>query len=160
MKRTAKLLTAAAAASMLLALGDAPANAATNTGNVTVQASVAKQCSVPNVTLNFGAYDPNAAAPLDQSQLLTVNCTKTTPYTVSLSLGANASGTTRRMTGSGDFLTYELYSDAAHTTIWNTTNTVAGTGGGASPTIFGRVFAAQFVTPASYTDTVVATVTF
>jgi spore coat protein U-like protein len=70
------------------------------------------------------------------------------------------------MSGGAVFLTYELYKDAAYSTVWG--NTV-GTGldTGAAPnrnprnfTVYGSVPAAQDVTVGSYADTVVATVNF
>jgi spore coat protein U-like protein len=163
MKRTCRILTAAAAALAILSLPGTRASAATATGTITVTASVAKQCSLGSPTLAFGAYDPTAGN-LDVSTALSVNCTKTTPFTIGLGNGANFTSPNRFMKDatSGDTLRYELYSDAARTTVWNSVTTVAGTGGtNTSETVFGRVFTGQFVTPAAaYTDTVVATITF
>ena len=63
------------------------------------------------------------------------------------------------------FLGYGVYSDAERTKNWGTTaatDTVSGTGTGAAQplTVYGRVPAAQFVTPGVYTDTIIATVTY
>ena len=164
MKRTVKILTSSAAALALLLLAGASAQAATATGTLTVTASVAKQCSLGSPTLAFGAYDPTSPTPLDVNASLTVNCTKTTPFTIGLSLGANAVTTNRFMKDpvSADTLQYELYTSAARTTVWNSTNTVAGVGvTNPSETIFGRIPAGQFVTPAAgYSDTVTATINF
>jgi spore coat protein U-like protein len=163
MKRIARILTATAAALAIVALPGTRASAATATGTITVTASVAKQCSLGNPTLAFGAYDPNAGN-LDVSTALSVSCTKTTPFTIALGNGANFTAPNRFMKDavSGDTLRYELYSDPARSTVWNATNTVAGTGGtNTSETVYGRVFTGQFVTPAAlYSDTVVATITF
>jgi spore coat protein U-like protein len=63
-------------------------------------------------------------------------------------------------------MTYNLYQDSARSTLWgNTSGTapsaVAGTGTNADITVYGRVDAGQNLPVAvSYTDTVVATVTF
>jgi spore coat protein U-like protein len=164
MSRTVKLSAALASALAVLLIGDAPVSAATATGTVTVTASVAKNCTLSSPNLAFGAYDPTAATPLDVSTTLTVTCTKTTAWTVALGNGSNFASPNRRMKDatSGDFLQYELYSDAAHTTVWNGASTVPGTGTPASqPTIYGRVAINQFVTPAAvYSDSVVATITF
>jgi spore coat protein U-like protein len=103
---------------------------------------------------------------LDQSGSFTVACTKNTSYTVSLGTGLNAAGSARRMSSGGgtpDYLTYELFLDAARTTVWNATNMSSGTAASISPvtlTVYGRVPAAQNVGAGTYTDTVVSTVNF
>jgi spore coat protein U-like protein len=70
------------------------------------------------------------------------------------------------MAGGADFLTYELYQDTTHTTVWGT-GAAAGLTIVAAPskaprtfTVYGRVAAGQDVAAASYTDTVVATINF
>ena len=75
--------------------------------------------------MNFGAYDPvaaNATAPLDGIGTVTVTCTKGAAAKVGLNPGSNAQGTTRRMSqGAAAYLTYELYKDASHATVWGDT---------------------------------------
>lgn len=147
----------------------APAFAQTATTTLAVSASVAKNCSISTTAVAFGSYDPvvaNATTPLDASGSVVVTCTKGAGTRIDLGLGGNASGSTRRMQGGTDFLTYELYSDSTHTTVW-------GSGVGAGQTIatapnknprtftvYGRVAAGQDVGAASYADTVVATINF
>jgi spore coat protein U-like protein len=136
----------------------------------TVSVTVAAECTVSSGTVNFGTYDPvsaNASTPNDSTGTVNVYCTIGTLATVSLDLGSHASGSTRRMLGStGDFLTYELYRDAAHTVVWNAANTNSGTstskltpinGGFAA---YGRIAAAQDVGIGSYSDTVLVTVNY
>jgi spore coat protein U-like protein len=143
-----------------------PVHAATATSSLTVTATVAKVCVLTSGTVAFGAYDPvgaNAAVPLDQSGTFTVACTRGTGYTIGLGLGNNVTGTTRRMSSGTDFLSYELYLDAGHTTVWNATNLSSGTAASITPvslTVYGRVAAGQNVGAGSYTDTVVSTVNF
>lgn len=152
----------------------APAGAAgTVTANLAVSASVSATCSISTTPLAFGAYDPvgaNSAAPLDGSGSVVVTCTNGAPTTVTLGQGAHANtGSSdavplRRMASGGAFLSYALYSDAARSAVWgNTAGTgVAHTGSGTatSVSVYGRVAAGQNVGSGSYTDTVVATVTF
>ncbi|HYS56486.1 MAG TPA: spore coat U domain-containing protein [Thermoanaerobaculia bacterium] len=138
----------------------------TNTNNIT--ASVAAKCTIGAFSIAFGSYDPFAAAPLDQSGTVTINCTKGTSGVVSFNLGANASGVVRRMqdTGAtGNFLSYEVYTDAAHTTVWNAVNTVTlgpavSKNTALTATAYGRVAAGQDAAVLNYQDTLVATVTF
>src|SRR4030081_624261 len=82
--------------------------------------SAADSCTVAAQTHAFGAYD--TINPKSSTSSITVTCTtdnspKTISYTVKLSAGPG-SYATRQMTGAGDTLTYNLYTNAAHTTIW------------------------------------------
>jgi spore coat protein U-like protein len=153
-----------------LALGmAAPALAQTATGNLGVSATVAKNCSITTTAVAFGSYDPivaNASTPLDGTGTVVVTCTKGAGTRIDLDLGSNAAGSVRRMLGGTDLLTYELYTDSGHGTVWG-----AGAGAGqtiaAAPnknprtfTVYGRVPAGQDVGAASYADTVVATINF
>jgi spore coat protein U-like protein len=149
--------------------GVAQVQAATATASFGVSASVTANCTISAGALSFGTYDPvaaNASAALDQSSTLTVACTKGTSAAVSLDAGTHASGAARRMQHSStatEFLTYELYTSSARTTVWDTTNTVsysAASKAASSLTVYGRVPSGQDVATGSYADTVVATITF
>ena len=138
--------------------------------SLAVSASVSKNCTISTAPVNFGAYDPvaaNATAPLDGTGTVTITCTKGAPAKVGLNPGSNAEGTTRRMSGSAAaYLTYELYKDATHSTVWGDSVDTA-LDVPAAPNrnprsfmVYGRVAAAQDATVGNYTDTVVATVNF
>ena len=141
-----------------------------NTNNIT--ASVAPKCTIGAFAIAFGAYDPFSATPLDQTGTVSINCTKGTSGVISFNLGSNSSGTTRRMQdfpATGNYLTYEIYSDSTRTTVWNTTNTVtlgpsASKNTALTATAYGRVTAGQDPQAGgggvNYQDTIVATVTF
>ena len=157
--------------SLLVATSSFAGSAATtNTNNIT--ASVAPKCTIGAFAIAFGAYDPFSATPLDQTGTVSINCTKGTSGVLSLNLGVNASGVVRRMqdTGAaGNFLTYEIYSDAGRTTVWNAVGTVtlgpsASKNTALSATAYGRVAAGQDAQAGAaglnYQDTIVATVTF
>ena len=147
----------------------APALAQTATANLSVSATVAKNCIITTTAVAFGSYDPivaNAASPLDGTGTVVVTCTKGAGTRIDLGLGGNASGSVRRMLGGTDFLTYELYSDSGRTTVWGS-GAVAGLTIPTAPskaartyTVYGRVAAGQDVGAASYADTVVATINF
>jgi len=162
-RRTVTLATALTAIA-------APALAATATANLGATATVINNCTISTAVLAFGNYDPvnvNAAAPLDGTGTVTIACTKGSTVTIGLGLGSNASGATRRLTdGSGNFLTYEVYQEAAHTTIWGNAG-AALLSPAAAPskaarnfTAYGRVPSNQDITAGIYTDTIVATVNF
>ena len=160
---------------ILLAIGAAsPTDAATATSNLSVTASVSANCSISTAPVAFGAYDPvstNASTALSGTGTVNVTCTSGASTTITLGQGANAdTGSTdaapaRRLSDGGtNFLTYSLFQDAGHATVWgNTAGTgVANTGTGTQTaiTVYGTVAAGQNVPSGNYSDTVVATVTF
>ena len=160
-----------AAGAMLVALIAAPtaAQAAQATANLTVSATVIHNCVISTAAVAFGNYDPvgaNAAADLDGTGTVTISCTKGSTATIGLGLGSNASGAIRRMTdGSGNFLTYELYQEVGHSTVWNEGAGLLSPAAAPSKaardfTVYGAVTSNQDITAGSYTDTVVATVNF
>ena len=181
MKRTSTLRVTA------IAIGIAAAFAGANTAsagsaftNLTVQASVAANCTIATGTLNFGAYDPvvaNASTALTGTGTVTVACTKgSTGLWIGLDNGANFSSS-RRMAGGGDFLSYSLYVPPNNTpgtacsytspTAWgNTLATGLSLTSPASKTgrtynVCGSIAGGQDVTvAATYSDTVVATINF
>lgn len=128
-----------------------------------VSATVAKNCLVSASPLDFGTTTGVLSANVDVNTSLTAQCTGGTPYTVSLDDGQNAVGTTRRMKGlgSGQYVTYELYTDAGRTNRWGTSSS-SGTGSGnAQPlTVFGRVPAQTTPKADTYTDLITVTVSY
>ena len=163
-----RLITATVAGLALAPL----ANAATNTGTLTVNATIVSACVVSATTLNFGSsIDPTSAVvPLDATSTMTVLCTATTPYTIALNAGANAGGASnfsaRAIKNGTRTLAYQLYSDLGHTTVWGdgtaTSSTTAGTGLGTnqSLTIYGRLPSLSGSAPGLYTDTVTVTISY
>jgi spore coat protein U-like protein len=159
--------TAGLAVVLALAVPAAPARAQTATANLTVSSNVTSQCTISTLPVAFGAYNPVTVTPLDNIGSVVVTCTTGISSTIGLGLGANASGSIRRMTdGSGNYLEYELYQEAARTTVWG--NSGGGlVNAGAAPdgnprsfTVYGRVTAEQDAPVGSYADTVVATLNF
>jgi spore coat protein U-like protein len=145
--------TLVAALALLLAAWPLAGVAGSNTGNLNVSASIAGNCIVNTGTMATGS--------------ISVTCTQNAPVTIALNTGLNpthASGTTRAMANSTYYLSYELYTSSARTTVWNTSNTVSATGTGSAQTVsvYGTIPAGQgSAQPAgSYTDTVGITLTF
>jgi spore coat protein U-like protein len=155
---------------MIAGFAASSVSAATANANLGVSASVASNCTISTAALAFGAYDPvgaNASTDLPGTGTVTIACTRGTSATIGLGLGSNASGSTRRMTdGSSNYLTYELYQDSGHATVWSD----AGSGllsPAAAPskaarnfTVYGLVTSNQDVPTGNYNDTVVASVNF
>jgi spore coat protein U-like protein len=145
------------------------ARAATDTGNVTVSATVAASCVISDASLAFGTYDPvgaNASADLDAIATFTVSCTGGSSWSIGLGGGQNPTGTTRRMRDGANFLTYEIYRDAARSQPWRDTGAadrVSGAHASTGPqpvTLYGRIPSAQTPPVGTYADIVVATITF
>jgi len=157
------LLGAAVVAAGLLSMQTAFASTATNT--ISVSATVVNTCTVNTTTLTFGSY---TGALLATSGGITLTCTSGTAETIGLDAGANgahAVGTTRAMANGGSYLSYEIYQDSGHTTVWGSSGLAAetATGTGTQQTLqaYGKIPAGELTAPAgSYTDTVNVTVTY
>ncbi|HEY8322403.1 MAG TPA: spore coat U domain-containing protein [Candidatus Baltobacteraceae bacterium] len=143
---------------------------ATTTHALAPSATVIAKCTIAGaLPLAFGSYDPvvaNLTTNLDVApNALSISCTRGAPsVTVALDLGLHATGSTRRLLSGADFLTYEIYTTAARTTVWNATNTVSYASATMAATglpVYGRVpFGQDATVGASYTDTITATVNF
>ena len=135
------------------------------TTSFTVTVVIPATCTISANALNFGTYGGLA---INSTTTLSVTCTKASTYNVGLSAGQStgATVTNRKMTGpSSALLGYKLFSNSGYTTNWGNTvgtDTVAGIGTGTaqSLSVYGQLPAGQFVRPGSYTDTVIATVTY
>ncbi len=154
----------------------AAAGPSPQTGNFNVTATVTNSCLVTSTTdIAFGAYDPadaNATANLDAQGSVSVRCTRGTVANVALGQGLNAAaGSTcvtplRQMAAGTERLRYDIYQNTTRTTTWGCDLANDQTFTSASsivPTVlttYGRVPAGQDVAAGSFTDTVVATVTF
>jgi spore coat protein U-like protein len=171
MKRLVRLALFAAIAAMPFT---SAANAGTASSTFTVQATVSNNCTIAAPTLNFGAYDPivaQATNPLNVTEPITVSCTKGDTYSIALNNGNNGPAptgcsTTRAMSSGGaapTLLCYDIYTNNTYKIVWNATNTVGGTSAGRAAVIingFGQIPAAQDVGAGTYTDSVIATITF
>jgi spore coat protein U-like protein len=156
----------AAAAICLLPVAN-PSIAATAIAKFTVRMTVTSSCVINSAaTLDFGSTGVLTAA-VNGTSTLQVQCTNTTPYNIGLDQGTGTGATVaaRKMTSGASTITYSLYQDTGHTTFWGNTvgtNTVAGTGNGASRsyTVYGQVPAQTTPAAATYTDTITVTVTY
>lgn len=134
--------------------------AATANGTLTVNASVAANCTISAATLNFGAYDPvvtNDVANLDAQTTMNVACTKG----VNPNITTATAGST--ITGPGGTLNYLLYSNTTRTTSFVTPGFSMGAAAGKAPqtlTIYGRIPGNQDVGVGAYTGTMTVTVNF
>ena len=96
-------------------------------------------------------YSPNSQCPPPLSPV------------VSLSASANGAYRPRQMTSGANTLNYDLYSDAAMTTLWGVgadSRPVPAGGGTTTVPLYGRIFALQDAAVGSYSDTIVVTFNF
>lgn len=135
-------------------------------GSVTVTADNQSSCTVSASNMIF----PNAATLAgftDAASTVTATCSGGKPYTIGLDLGLGAGvvdPTARKMTGGGGTIVYGLYRDAARSQPWgsDTSQLYGGTGNGNAQaiTVYGRVPAQSTPPPGTYSDTIVATITY
>lgn len=142
-------------------------------------------CTVSTSGVAFGNYDPTSAAPVSVIGSLGFTCTVLglgvgTTGTITLSTGASGSFTNRMMTYGGQSLLYNLYADINHTQVFGdgTGSTYeysfcylggsakSCTGGGNqsgtvySVPLYGLLPPAQNVAAGTYSDSIIATITF
>ena len=147
-------------------------SAGTASGTLLVSATVAATCTVSATPLTFGTYYPGNGN-LNANTTLLVRCSHGAPFTVAMDAGAGGSLLQRLMTGGGAGLAYNLYTNAARTTVWGdgsaSTGVVTGTGRGMannqaiSETVYGQLpdtLANQQLAPGTYTDTIRVTVNY
>jgi spore coat protein U-like protein len=129
-------------------------------------------CQISTAGVAFGAYDVFNLSPVNSTGSINYRCGKAeaTSGNIMITLGTGQSGTfaARSMRNGTEVLSYNLYLDAALTSVWGN-----GTGGTqfhtqfqppfntqVNLTVYGRVPAGQDVGAGMYTDTIVATINF
>lgn len=149
---------------LVAALATTPAAfAATADTTFQVSISVQNSCTIGTTPLVFPAVTGNIPANHDATATLTVTCNDGAAYAVGLSDGTN--GNRLMNAGGAQNVSYELYSDAGHSSRWgalNTSEEMGGIGSNAAQamTVFGRILTGQSVAAGNYTDTVTATIEF
>ncbi|MBW3567429.1 MAG: spore coat U domain-containing protein [Proteobacteria bacterium] len=120
-------------------------------------------CTVTSTTLSFGVIDPLMDGQRDSTANISISCPATTVYSIALSTGSGTYNQRTLLSGI-HVLNYNLYTDSQRTQIWGDgsggTWTVSGVAAEGSHTIFGSVPSQPAAVPASYSDTVVITVTY
>jgi spore coat protein U-like protein len=151
--------------------GEHKAEALAASATLNVAASVNIRCTIATSPVVFGVYDQfgnQALQPLDAQGVISLNCSPGSSVDVRLGQGlfpgpgSTNANPRRRMASGVDRLSYNLYEDAAHTTVWD--NVAKGLKGGkVFPVllpVYGRAPAGQNMSVGTYTDSVVATVFF
>jgi len=148
----------------------------TSSANMSVTANIGMNCTISTADIAFGAYDPivtHASVDLDAQGSVTTTCTVGSAGKVIIGQGLDPADNSsdidplRRMGGpsEGDYLNYQVYSDAGRSTIWaNDTDygkTYNASGSAEVMPVYGRVGAGQTAAvKGSYTDTLLVTVNY
>lgn len=126
-------------------------------------------CTISATSVNFGNYNVFDGAAVDSTGTITYSCNShATNVTISLSKGASSSYNPRLMVKGAETLNYNLFTDAARTSVWGD-----GTGGTsvysrANPpnntnvnlTVYGQIPPGQDVSAGTFSDTVSAMINF
>lgn len=131
-------------------------------------------CSISATNVSFGTYDPLSVVPIKTNASVAVNCSALVlnglvAYEIDLSEG-NGTYAQRKMMNATYALNYNLYTDATLTVPWGDGSNGSGTVSdnyllAVSPsirnyTIYAEMPAQQTAPPGTYSDTIIATVTF
>jgi spore coat protein U-like protein len=133
------------------------------------EAAAQASCTISTTSVNFGNYNVFTGTNLDSTGTVRYRCNAAAAnITISLSKGVSTTFNPRQMSKGAERLNYNLFRDAARTTIWGD-----GTGGTvvytrANPpnnsnvnvTVYGRVTAGQDVSAGAFSDTVSAVINF
>ena len=131
-------------------------------------------CSVSTGNLSFGTYNASNNSPTAANATVTITCFSlqipTNPSaSVGISGGTSGVPLNRQMASGASRLSYNIYQDAAHTTVWGTggsngaTQTATLSGlliYSASLTAYGLIPKNQYVKAGAYTDALVVTITY
>ena len=176
-----KFLAIAAVAGFGLSLANQPAaQAATESANLDISATVAAACNIATLPMNFGTYDSLTANASGGSDLLSafpgvvaVACANGLGMNITLDGGQNFGGGSRNMAGPnpGDLLSYGLHFAGTGVSGTPPANCAdpqwpaagvadTGTGSQVGYWVYGCAPKGQAPSAGAYGDTVVATVTF
>lgn len=142
------------------------AGAGTDTGLLSVTATVESSCALDGGTLSFGTYLSGQNGNLDAAGSISyVNCP---PGTITFELDGGFSGdiANRVMLNGGSELKYQLYRDPARAAVFGTganSQSVLLLGPGTLSStlpVYGRIPGNQGVAAGAYSDTVNVTLTF
>lgn len=136
----------------------------------------AVSCTVSTVPVRFGVYNPMQATPLSTTGTINVACTCTVidcvafGYRIDMSAGQSGNVAQRELRDGTKRLQYNLYSDAAFTSLWGTG--IGATGGVGvlyllplfgsrqAVTVYARLPQRQIAQPGSYSDAPVVTIIY
>ncbi len=129
--------------------------------------AAANSCTLSATAVTFGNYNVFKTSATLVNGSVSFKCTVSAAITIQLNKGSSSSFNPRTMKLTTNVLDYNLYLNAALTTIWGDgtggsstySNSAPGTGT-VTVTVYGSIPALQNVPSGSYSDTITATITF
>jgi len=135
--------------------------AASTTGVLTATAQINASCTVSGNTMAFGTYSGTV---IDQTGIITANCTPGTSYTIAMTTAQTGGNYVMNTSPVVDPLNYKLYKEVGRTTeiISGTQIETNGHGNGHNQniTVYGRLPAAQVASIGAYSGTTTFTLTY
>jgi len=141
-----------------------------------VYATVITNCNISTISGLTFATSSSLTSNVDGTGSISVQCTNSTPYSIGLDNGTHASGSQRRMysAATGQYISYNLYTDSARSMAWAASTSASSCSGGtgtcalgtgtgttqSAVTVYGRVPPQTTPSIGTYTDSVVVTVTY
>ncbi|MGN6314236.1 MAG: Csu type fimbrial protein [Rhodanobacteraceae bacterium] len=120
-------------------------------------------CSLNVQGVNFGSYDFMSSQNLDSTGHVTVTCDVSSSFSIGLSTGAGTYAS-RTMQNGAHQLSYNLYTDPAHTMVWGDGTggsvVVSGSGTNVDEVVYGSAPAGQNPYLGAYSDAITVTLTF
>ncbi len=121
-------------------------------------------CSMNIESLQFGTYDAFNVQPTDSAASITVTCSATSAFTITLSAGGGTYAA-RTMRHDADQLLYNLYADPAYNLVWGdgigaASVSVSDTSQAAIHTVYARIPARQNSVPGLYSDNITVTLLY
>lgn len=148
-RRGGRLLLEIMAAATVAAMSSTPAHAAS--------------CFISPESVNFGVYDPFDPVPLDGVGNIAVSCDAPTAFTIALGPGSG-SYDQRLMQGGQATMSYNIYTDPARLFVWGddsgSGSTLSDVTTSGHYPVYGRIPPHQNLPAATYSDTIVVTVTY
>ncbi|RKP52727.1 Csu type fimbrial protein [Trinickia fusca] len=152
------LLTAPTCASLTTSNGTFP---------FTASATVVNNCNISTTNVSFAAAGVLSSA-FNALGSISAQCTNGDAWSIALNGGSSGNVVSRSMqrTGGGGTVSYQLYTDSAHTSAWGdgtagtTTVTGIGTGNTQVVTVYGVVPSQTTPAPGNYLDSITATISF
>ena len=126
-------------------------------------------CTVSTTSANFGTYDVFSASANASTATITYRCGNADKdILITLSQGSSPTFTPRTLRNGTEVLQYNLYRDAAFSTIWGDGTSGTATYTLKNPpnsqdvilTVYGRIPAQQDVAVGSYADALIVTINF
>ena len=140
----------------------------TQTSQFQVSLTLQAACTISSSALNFGTQGVLTSA-INQSTSLSVTCTNSAPYSIGLDAGnVTGSAVANRLLqngAGGPTVAFQLYQDAARSTVWGNTvgsNAFTGTGNGTAQSIsvYGQIAPQSTPAAGTYSSTITATISF